>query len=155
MNEAPARIAFRFHARDLNLVMGPPAQGHPIRFRVTLDGAPPGADHGYDVDADGWGSLRDARMYQLVRQAGVVADRTFEIEFLDPGARRPIPVHARMDVDALRRGPLPFSRGWPGGGRALTGAADTDAIMQFAERMCCFPATRSFPRRPHPAWRGC
>ncbi|MEO8114771.1 MAG: redoxin domain-containing protein [Phenylobacterium sp.] len=84
---AAARIAFRFHARDLHLVMGPGAQGHPVRFRVTLDGAAPGADHGVDVDAAGLGSAREPRMYQLVRQQRPVADRTFEIEFLDPGVR--------------------------------------------------------------------
>lgn len=80
-------IAFRFHARDLHLVMGPSVPGRPIRFRVTIDGAAPGADHGVDVDAEGRGSVQEPRMYQLVRQAGPVADRTFRIEFLDPGVR--------------------------------------------------------------------
>jgi hypothetical protein len=87
LNDAPGSIAFRFHARDLNLVMAPSVPGHPIRFRVTIDGAPPGASHGADVDADGWGSLGDARMYQLVRQAGPVAGRRFEIEFEGHGVR--------------------------------------------------------------------
>ena len=80
-------IAYRFHARDLNLVMAPPADGRTIRFRVRIDGADPGADHGFDTDAQGWGRLQEPRMYQLVRQTRAVADRTFEIEFLDPGAR--------------------------------------------------------------------
>jgi len=80
-------ITYRFHARDLHLVLGPSPQGYPIRFRVKLDGAPPGADHGFDVDAEGWGSVREPRMYQLIRQARPVGDRTFEIEFLDPGVR--------------------------------------------------------------------
>jgi thiol-disulfide isomerase/thioredoxin len=87
LNEAPGSISFRFHARDLNLVMAPPADGHSVRFRVKIDGAVPGAGHGFDVDADGWGNLQEARMYQLVRQAGPVADRTFEIEFFDADAR--------------------------------------------------------------------
>ena len=80
-------IAYRFHARDLHLVLGPSAQGQAVRFRIKLDGAAPGADHGSDVDAEGWGSVQDGRLYQLVRQTGVVADRTFEIEFFDAGVR--------------------------------------------------------------------
>lgn len=86
LNDPPGAITYRFHARDLNLVLAPSSQGHPIRFRVKLDGSAPGAEHGSDVDAEGWGSLDQARMYQLVRQTGAVTDRTFEIEFLDPGA---------------------------------------------------------------------
>jgi thiol-disulfide isomerase/thioredoxin len=87
LNNAPGAIRYRFHARDLHLVLALSSQGHPIRFRVTIDGAPPGADHGSDVDARGWGSVQDPRMYQLVRQKGPVADRTFEIQFLDAGVR--------------------------------------------------------------------
>src|ERR1700677_664128 len=87
LNNAPGTIAYRFHARDLHLVLAGSSQGHPIRFRVTIDGQPPGADHGYDADADGWGTLGDDRLYQLVRQAGKVVDRTFEIEFLESGVR--------------------------------------------------------------------
>jgi thiol-disulfide isomerase/thioredoxin len=87
LNEAGGRIAYRFHARDLHLVLAPPAQGRPIRFRVKLDGASPGADHGLDVDAEGWGSLEEPRLYQLVRQTGAVAARTFEIEFFGDGVR--------------------------------------------------------------------
>jgi hypothetical protein len=87
LNDAPGSIAYRFHARDLHLVLARPSQGHAIHFRVRIDGKPPGADHGYDIDADGWGSLDDDRLYQLVRQAGKVVDRTFEIEFFEPGVR--------------------------------------------------------------------
>ncbi|WAS58629.1 cytochrome c biogenesis protein DipZ [Burkholderia ambifaria] len=83
---APAgRIVYRFHARDLHLVLGPGANGKPVRFRVTLDGAAPGAAHGADVDAQGYGTVTGQRLYQLVRQPGTIADRTFSIEFLDPG----------------------------------------------------------------------
>ncbi|MFL6669671.1 MAG: cytochrome c biogenesis protein DipZ [Burkholderia ambifaria] len=83
---APAgRIVYRFHARDLHLVLGPGANGKPVRFRVTLDGAAPGSAHGADVDAQGYGTVTGQRLYQLVRQPGVIADRTFSIEFLDPG----------------------------------------------------------------------
>ncbi|WP_174910902.1 cytochrome c biogenesis protein DipZ [Burkholderia diffusa] len=83
---APAgRIVYRFHARDLHLVLGPGANGKPVRFRVTLDGAAPGAAHGTDVDAQGYGTVTGQRLYQLVRQPGAIADRTFAIEFLDPG----------------------------------------------------------------------
>ncbi|MGU7815507.1 cytochrome c biogenesis protein DipZ [Burkholderia sp. AW49-1] len=79
------RIVYRFHARDLHLVLGPGANGKPVRFRVTLDGAAPGAAHGADVDAQGYGTVTGQRLYQLVRQPGAIADRTFAIEFLDPG----------------------------------------------------------------------
>ncbi|WP_306717098.1 cytochrome c biogenesis protein DipZ [Burkholderia dolosa] len=79
------RIVYRFHARDLHLVLGPGANGKPVRFRVTLDGAAPGDAHGADVDAQGYGTVTGQRLYQLVRQPGAIADRTFSIEFLDPG----------------------------------------------------------------------
>jgi len=87
LNDAPGAIRFRFHARDLNLVLAPSTPGKLIRFRVTIDGAAPGAGHGWDVATDGRGSVQVPRMYQLVRQQGPVADRTFEIQFLDAGAR--------------------------------------------------------------------
>lgn len=81
------RIASRFHARDLHMVLAPSAPDRPVRYRVRLDGAAPGADHGWDVAGDGSGVVREPRMHQLIRQARPVADRTFEIEFLDPGVR--------------------------------------------------------------------
>jgi cytochrome c biogenesis protein CcdA/thiol-disulfide isomerase/thioredoxin len=84
LDETGGRIVYRFHARDLHLVLGPAADGKPIKFRVTIDGAAPGADHGADTDADGQGVVDGQRLYQLVRQSGAVSDRTFEIEFLDP-----------------------------------------------------------------------
>ncbi len=87
LHGTPGSITYRFHARDLHLVLAPPFQGRPIRFRVKLDGAPPGADHGVDIDADGWGSVQEPRLYQLVRQTEAVADRTLEIEFFDGGVR--------------------------------------------------------------------
>ena len=87
LNDSTGRISYRFHARDLNLVLAPTPQGHPVRFRVTIDGAPPGADHGLDIDTEGWGSVQEPRLYQLVRQAGPVVDRTFEVEFFGAGAR--------------------------------------------------------------------
>lgn len=84
---APAsRIVYRFHARDLHLVLGPGADGKPVRFKVLIDGKVPGDDHGMDVAPDGSGTVTDQRLYQLVRQSGGVTDRTFSIEFLDPGA---------------------------------------------------------------------
>ncbi|WP_223460138.1 MULTISPECIES: cytochrome c biogenesis protein DipZ [unclassified Pseudomonas] len=84
---APAsRIVYRFHARDLHLVLGPGADGKPVRFKVLIDGKAPGDDHGMDVAPDGSGTVIDQRLYQLVRQSGGVTDRTFSIEFLDPGA---------------------------------------------------------------------
>ncbi len=78
------RIVFRFHARDLNLVLGPTADGKPARFVVRIDGARPGDDHGVDTDADGRGTVTQQKLYQLYRAKGAVDDRTFEIEFLDP-----------------------------------------------------------------------
>ena len=86
-NAAGARIIYRFHARDLHLVLGPAADGKPLRFRVLIDGQPPGDDHGVDVGADGHGVVTSQRLYQLVRQRGAVRDRTFEIEVLDPGVQ--------------------------------------------------------------------
>ncbi|MFL6860190.1 MAG: cytochrome c biogenesis protein DipZ [Sphingomicrobium sp.] len=79
------KLSFRFHARDLHLVLGP-AGGKPVRFRVTIDGQPPRGDAGVDVAADGSGVVKEQRLYQLVRQKGPIRDRTFTIEFLDPGA---------------------------------------------------------------------
>ena len=85
LNKSNGRIAYRFHARDLNLVMGPAARGTAVRFRVLIDGRPPGAAHGTDVDEQGNGTVTEQRLYQLIRQPKPVTDREFEIEFLDPG----------------------------------------------------------------------
>ena len=85
LNGMDGGIVYRFHARDLHLVLGPPHDGKPIRFRVTFDGAPPGDSHGTDVDEDGEGVVTGRRLYQLVRQSGAITDRTFEFHFLDPG----------------------------------------------------------------------
>ncbi|KAA8741326.1 cytochrome c biogenesis protein DipZ [Pseudomonas koreensis] len=83
---APAsRIVYRFHARDLHLVLGPGTDGKPVRFKVSIDGQAPGDAHGVDVAADGSGRVTEQRLYQLVRQTDEVKDRTFTIEFLDPG----------------------------------------------------------------------
>jgi cytochrome c biogenesis protein CcdA/thiol-disulfide isomerase/thioredoxin len=79
------KISYRFQGRDLHLVLGS-SNGKPLRFRVTLDGAAPGKDHGADVDAAGNGEIREQRLYQLIRQSGKIRDRTFRIEFLDEGA---------------------------------------------------------------------
>jgi thiol-disulfide isomerase/thioredoxin len=84
LDEAGGTIAFRFHARDAHVVLSP-GTGEPIPFRVRLDGEPPGPSHGVDVDEDGHGLLRDARMYQLIRQHDAIVDRTLEIAFLAPG----------------------------------------------------------------------
>ena len=85
LNQANGRIAYRFHARDLHLVMGPATRGGSVRFRVLIDGQPPGAGHGTDVDDQGNGTVTEQRLYQLIRQPKAIADRLFEIEFLDPG----------------------------------------------------------------------
>jgi hypothetical protein len=85
LNKAGGRIAYGFHARDLHLVMGPPGRGTSVRFRVTLDGQPPRAAHGVDVDEQGNGTVTELRLYQLIRQPKPITDRRFEIEFLEPG----------------------------------------------------------------------
>ena len=85
LNKANGRIAYRFHARDLHLVMGPVAPGTSVRFRVLIDGRAPGAAHGIDVDDQGHGTASEQRLYQLIRQLKPIADRQFEIEFLDAG----------------------------------------------------------------------
>ena len=85
LGEAPGRIAIRFHARDVNLVMGPVERGLSVPFRELIDGEAPGAAHGTDVDEQGNGTLSEQRTYQLIRQRKPIADRLFEIEFLDSG----------------------------------------------------------------------
>jgi cytochrome c biogenesis protein CcdA/thiol-disulfide isomerase/thioredoxin len=85
LQSVPGKIVFRFHARDLHLVLGPSKNGKPIRFTVKIDGTAPGDDHGADTDASGAGTVQGNRLYQLIRQKGAVEDRTFEIDFLDPG----------------------------------------------------------------------
>ena len=84
LNRAGGRIALRFHARDLHLVMACTAPGSPVPFRVTIDGRVPGPAHGVDSDDQGRGTLAEPRMYQLIRQSGTIKDRRFEIEFLRP-----------------------------------------------------------------------
>jgi thiol-disulfide isomerase/thioredoxin len=87
LNAKDGSIVYRFHARDLHLVLGPAADGKPVRFRITIDGMAPGAAHGVDVDAEGQGVVTAQRLYQLVRDPGTIADHTFEIRFLDPGVQ--------------------------------------------------------------------
>ncbi len=87
LNAPGGGIAHRFHARDLHLVLAPPPDDRPVRFRVRLDGEPPGGDHGVDVDEHGEGAVTEPRLYQLIRQRRRIADHTFEITFLDPEVR--------------------------------------------------------------------
>ena len=87
LKSAGGKIVFRFHARDLHLVLGPGPDGKPIRFRVTMDGQAPGENHGVDTDAQGNGVVSDHRLYQLIRQNGPIGGHTFEIEFEDPGVQ--------------------------------------------------------------------
>ena len=87
LDKAGGGISYRFSARDLHLVLGPAADGKPIRFQVTVDGKAPGADHGSDIDAAGNGTVTATKLYQLVRQSGDVTARNFEIRFLDPGVQ--------------------------------------------------------------------
>jgi thiol-disulfide isomerase/thioredoxin len=87
LDGAAGAIRYRFHARDAHIVLGGARDGRPIRFRVTIDGAAPGANHGVDVDAAGWGEVKADRLYQIVRQTGEVAHHTLKIEFARPGVR--------------------------------------------------------------------
>jgi cytochrome c biogenesis protein CcdA/thiol-disulfide isomerase/thioredoxin len=87
LNEREGSIVYRFHARDLHLVLGPGPDGAPVRFQVTIDGGAPAASHGVDIDAGGQGTVTEQRLYQLIRQSGQIADHTFEIRFLDPGVQ--------------------------------------------------------------------
>jgi Thioredoxin like C-terminal domain len=85
LNKPPGQILYRFHARDVHLVMGPSRPGTSVRFRVSVDGRPPGAAHGLDVDEGGNGTVQEQRLYQLVRQPTPIVDRTLAIDFLDAG----------------------------------------------------------------------
>lgn len=87
LDSATGRIVYRFHARDVHLVLGTANAGKPVRFRVKIDGKTPGENHGVDTDARGEGKINDHRLYQLIRQKDAIEDRTFEIEFLDAGAQ--------------------------------------------------------------------
>jgi cytochrome c biogenesis protein CcdA/thiol-disulfide isomerase/thioredoxin len=87
LDSSTGRIVYRFHARDLHLVLGPAKDGKPVHFRVSVDGAAPGASHGTDTAQDGSGVVTEQRLYQLVRQSGEVGDHTFSIEFTDPGVQ--------------------------------------------------------------------
>jgi hypothetical protein len=87
LGAVPGKIAFRFYARDLHLVLGPGTTGKPARFRVLLDGAAPAANHGADTDSNGAGVIYGQRLYQLIRQAGEVGEHVFSIEFLDSGVQ--------------------------------------------------------------------
>jgi cytochrome c biogenesis protein CcdA/thiol-disulfide isomerase/thioredoxin len=87
LNEKDGGIVYRFHARDVHMVLGPAPEAGPVRFRITVDGAPPGDNHGTDTDAGGQGTVTGQRLYQLVRESGAVSDHTFEIHFLDPGVQ--------------------------------------------------------------------
>lgn len=87
LQAVPGKIVFRFHSRDLHLILAPTKDGKPVRFKVMLDGAAPGENCGVDVAPDGSGEIREPRVYQLIRQKGPIVDRTFEIEFLDVGGQ--------------------------------------------------------------------
>lgn len=87
LRSTEGKIIFRFHARDLHLVLGPTADGKPVHFRVKIDGQAPGANHGADTDAQGNGVVTEERLYQMVRQRGTITDHTFVIEFQEPGVQ--------------------------------------------------------------------
>jgi hypothetical protein len=85
LNENNGRLIYRFHARDVNLIMGPAAPGTSLKFRVRIDGKAPGDAHGVDVDSEGIGTVTEQRMYQLLRQPAPITDREVEIEFPEKG----------------------------------------------------------------------
>jgi len=84
LNSKAGKLIYRFHARDVNLIMGPASKKNTLKFRVLIDGKAPGSAHGLDTDDDGNGIITEPRMYQLIRQQGTIIDREFQIEFLDP-----------------------------------------------------------------------
>ena len=85
LDKANGRLVYRFHARDVHVVMGRASAGAPVRFRVLLDGHPPGNAHGADIDEQGYGAVSQQRLYQVIRQPHPIDDRTFQIEFFDSG----------------------------------------------------------------------
>ena len=87
LRQGSGKIVFRFHSRDLHMVLAPPKGGKPVRFKVRVDGAAPGENRGVDSDGAGVGEIREPRMYQLIRQKGQIKDLTFEVEFSDPGVQ--------------------------------------------------------------------
>ena len=87
LNSAPGKILYRFHARDVHLVLGPTKEGKPVHFRVRIDGKAPEDKHGVDTDTGGNGMVVEHRLYQLIRQKNAMDDHTFQIEFLDPGVQ--------------------------------------------------------------------
>jgi hypothetical protein len=107
LETGPGSIAYRFQARDLNLVLAPPAAGAPVRFAVRLDGQPPGDDHGLDVDESGEGTVSEPRMYQLVRQRGAIRQRTLRSPSSIPArARTSSPSADSRRLVELARPPL-------------------------------------------------
>ena len=128
LGSAGGRMVYRFHARDLHLVLGPSEPGRSLRFRIRIDGAAPGEDHGTDIGADGLGTVTEHRLYQLVRQRGAVADRTFEIGFLDAG------------VEAFA---FTFGGGNPGAIPAPRGSTPRRRYPRM-----CLAATPAAPRPP-------
>ena len=101
LNRAGGRIVCRFHARDVHLVMGPPRQESAVRFRVSMDGQPPGPARGLDVDDSGSGTVREQRLYQLIRQPGPIVDRIFEINSSIPASRHSHSRSANVNVSVL------------------------------------------------------
>jgi hypothetical protein len=95
LHQAGGQIAYCFHARDLHVVMGPAEPGTPVRFRVLIDGQPPGAAHGADVDDQGNGTVTEPRLYQLIRQPGPITEHTFEVTFPRPW-RPGLRLHLRL-----------------------------------------------------------
>jgi len=88
LEEKQGNIAFRFHARDLHMVLGANSEHQPVRFKVTIDGMPPGDAHGVDVNTQGEGIVTGERLYQLIRQpTDSIGAHEFKIEFLDPGVQ--------------------------------------------------------------------
>ena len=154
LNKAGGRITYRFHARDLHLVMGPAAPGTSVKFRVLIDGQPPGAAHGVDVDEQGNGTVTEQRLYQLIRQPKPIADRQFEIEFLrswrggfrvhvrlirrDPSSQGDIPMDTTKIAQEINR----HRRYFIGGAAAAAAAAQLGMIGLAAAQPANTRATR-------------
>jgi hypothetical protein len=129
VDKANGRLAYRFHARDVHLVMGLPSRGASARFRVLLDGRPPGTAHGVDVDEQGYGTATEQRLYQLIRRGPDGRDR------VPRSRRRGVRLHVRMTRIAYRVAPL---TNYPGAGvshEKNAGSADAGRVRRRARRV--------------------
>ena len=140
LQAVPGKVVFRFHARDLNIILAPAKDGKPARFKLTLDGAVPGDNNGVDMGPDGNGEIREPRMYQLIRQKSFpIKDHTIEIEFLDPGAQV---LDFTFDAERLQDVSLALAPAYAAGDRRERGGRNRASEGQFQSGWCGFSVGR-------------